>query len=86
MVEPGGRGELRLPGARCRVKKKPEPAVLEDDLGGSGRAGFPKAHPAALRQQLTTVVGVLPRIALGAERVSGPSVHPKCRSFHCHQG
>lgn len=51
MVKWGGRGELRLLGARCRVKKV-GPVVLENKLGGSGRAGFPEAHPAALRQRL----------------------------------
>ena len=59
-----------------------EPVVL----GDGGRAGFPKAHPAAVRQQLTKAVAVLPRIALGPERVSGPNAHCKCRSFRCQQG
>lgn len=55
-----------------------ESVVLENKLGGSGRAGFPKAHPTTVRQHLTTALGVLPHIALGAEQVSGPKVHPKC--------
>lgn len=81
MVKQGGRGELRLLGASYRVKKT-EPVVLEDELDGSSRAGFPKAHPAAVRQQLTATEGVLPCIALGTEPVSAPNVHHKC--FHSH--
>lgn len=48
-----------------------EPVVLEGKLGGCGRAGFLKAHPAAVREQLTAAMGVLPCFEMGAEQAPG---------------